>query len=167
MHTCPKCSVVKDDSQFQLYKDKANGWCRSCRTQLERERRAAKGVQTRQFSRIEKGKKLCLQCGLYAELSSFSQSPRGLGGVAAYCKPCFAKKYRDAKKAQSRTAKYRRLNRERYLAAHRVRAFERRMQIKVTRDGTVTDEFLKELYGQEFCHYCRKFTEVEERTADR
>lgn len=101
-------------------------------------------------------------------LGEFSATPRGLGGIAAYCKECMAASSRAGDKApvRERTAKYRKNHRERHLAAHRVRMFEYRTNKKVTDDGTVTDEFLKALYATTHCHYCEKPTAEQHRTAD-
>lgn len=166
MRVCSKCKLDKPVADFQLYKGRPSGQCRSCKTSSEKVRRAKAGVKLKVFSKIEDGQKLCLSCGVMKVFDQFSKSDRGLGGLAAYCKGCIADKYRDADKAKIATAKYRRDHRERHLAAHRVRMFEYRTRKKVTDDGTVTDEFLKLLYATEYCYYCLQYTPTDLRTAD-
>lgn len=160
---CSHCHVAKDLDQYRNGKP---GWCRECRAELERKRRLEKGIQPKAYSRIEGDKKLCMHCKEMKPLSDFNPAKRGLGGVAAYCKPCAKDRYYDKEVARETTAKYREVNRERHLALHRVRMHERRTKKKVTSDGTVTDAFLKTLYAQSKCHYCGNETEKDQRTAD-
>lgn len=165
-HKCSKCGVDQPWSRFQLYKSRPGGQCRGCKTAAMKEKRKRDGVPVRKQSCIEGDKKLCNRCGEMKSIEEFSASERGLGGLAAYCKPCHAEKYRNADKAVIATSKYRRVNRERHLANHRVRMFERRNKIKVASDGTVTDEFLRSLYSQEYCRYCFRYVPRDDRTAD-
>jgi len=131
-----------------------------------KEKREKNGICVRPMSRIEDGKKLCMCCNEMKELSEFSPSTRGLGGIATYCKPCIASKYKDKEKAKAATSLYRKRNRERHLANHRVRMFEYRTKKKVTSDGTVTDELLKSLYAEPACYYCGEDTPSNLRTID-
>lgn len=110
--------------------------------------------------------KQCKHCGEVKPLLSFSQAKRGTQGVAAYCKPCFAAKYRDKDKARERSARYRAKHPERWKAAHRLHQFKRRSQIAATSDGTVTDDFLVALYQREVCYWCNKYTEEAKRTLE-
>lgn len=165
-HVCPKCSVRKDKSNFQLYKGNPNGWCRTCRTQKEKDRRILKGVKERRMSVLSDGLKMCMECTTMKPVTDFSPAKRGLGGISAYCKPCMAIKYRDKDKAREATAKYRKLNRERHLSAHRIRMFEYISKKKVTSDGSVTDAVLKALYATEVCFYCGLHTDRQFRTID-
>lgn len=161
---CVKCSVAYPLCHYQG--GRGGGWCRACRAELERERRRKQGIKPKSFSVIEGGEKLCMSCKTMKPLVEFSPSERGLGGLAAYCKPCQNSRYNDREKGRKATARYREKHRERHLARHRVRMYEYRTRKLVSSDGTVTDEFLKELYGTKICHYCKKETPRKLRTAD-
>lgn len=162
-HTCPKCEVTQPVALFQ----QSAGWCRSCRTECERQRRLAKGITPKRLSRIKGGEKLCMECETMKPMTEFSPAVRGLGGVAAYCRPCMNVRFKSAPEVASEaTAAYRRRHRERHLAAHRVHQHNRKQSVRATDDGTVTDAFLKALYGTEHCTYCSNFTERQFRTAD-
>ena len=115
---CVRCSAIKPIGDFQNLN--GSGWCRSCRTENAAEKRAASGVTKRRLSRVEDGKKLCMECHSLKPLDDFSPSKRGLVGLSAYCKSCAAEKYKDREKAVEATRRYREQNKERHLAAHRV-----------------------------------------------
>src|SRR6185437_6960987 len=155
-------------SLFQKYKGKPSGQCRICKTEAMKAKRLADGVKPKKMSKIEDGLKLCLHCDMMKPVDQFSPVKRGLGGVAAYCKPCMSGKYRGTAKEATRqaTAKYRQVHRERYLSNHRLTQYKRKTGIVAASDGTVTDEFLKALYGTSICQYCFKWTPESERTAD-
>lgn len=72
------------------------------------------------------------------------------------------------RKAQYRESslRWRRENRERYLAQHRLHQFNRKSLAKASSDGTVTTELLQELYSTETCAYCSGSIEIEQRTID-
>lgn len=161
---CAKCNKPHPLDHYQG--GNGGGWCRACRTSLEISRRRENGVSAREMSVIENDRKLCMHCKEMKTLCEFYPLERGLGGVTTYCKPCLKVRYYNRESARIQTAKYRKANRERHLAAHRVRMFEYRTRKKVLSDGTATDEFLRVLYAQETCHYCGKYTEREDRTAD-
>lgn len=168
LKACSKCGVEQEWSQFQIQKGKPTGQCRSCKTETAKAKRLADGIPVKRLSFIENGHKLCMRCDQMKPLDEFSPTPRGLGGVAANCKPCTADaaRERDKEPVRARTAKYRKDHRERHLAGHRVRMFEYRTRKKVTDDGTVTEEFLKALYATTHCHYCKQPTAEPQRTAD-
>lgn len=161
---CSNCNEAKPLDQYTNCK--GGGWCKSCRAELERNRRRDRGMKVRELSVIESDKKLCMECKVMKLLGEFSPSVRGLGGVSTYCKPCTIAKYSDKEKAKKATAKYRKVNRERHLANHRLRMFKYRSKKTATADGTVTDDFLKRLYATKVCHYCGKSTPKKKRTAD-
>jgi 5-methylcytosine-specific restriction endonuclease McrA len=96
----------------------------------------------------------------------FSPSSRGKLGLSAYCRECTNKRPRNLSDTRACTKRYREVNRERYLSAHRVHQFERKTRIKVTQDGSITDELLKDLYARTNCYYCGLFTESDKRTLD-
>lgn len=130
-------------------------------------KRQADGVPVRKSSKVDGDEKLCLLCGEMKPLFSFSPTSRGLGGVAAYCKPCFSSHYGQSDEvAKKATAEYRERHRERWRANHRIHMFERRTKMTASKDGTVTDKFLRDLYSEKYCHYCLQYTEPGQRTAD-
>lgn len=142
-------------------------WCKLCRAVLENKRRREKGIVEKKLSSIENGKKLCLHCNIFLDLSAFSPSKKGIGGVSSYCRECFVKRHPNNKtKAVERTSRYRKRHRERYLASHRIHQFKRKYRITIADDGTITDEFLIDLYSTEVCYICNEKIPVENRTAD-
>jgi hypothetical protein len=161
--TCSKCGKPNNPDHYQ---NNSAGWCKACKRDSARQVRRTKGVVERKFSVVIDGAKLCMCCEQMKNLSEFYPSSRGAAGVSAYCSACTIEKYRDPEKSRLSTAKYRVVNRERYLATHRLTVFNRKSKIKVTADKSVTAEFLKELYGQEFCYYCLQYTVPEQRTVD-
>lgn len=167
MKACTKCGVPQDDSKFQMYNGKPVGQCRQCKTAAMRENRADRGIPARKMSVIVDGQKLCMGCGLFHPISEFSPAKRGLGGVSAYCRSYANTAFKQpAEKVRERTARYRNKHRPRWLSLHRLNQFKRRAAIAATSDGTVTDEFLWDLYSTSQCHYCRKKTSRDKRTAD-
>ena len=167
MKACTKCKESKEDSHFQTYKDKPVGQCRACKTAAMVINRAKRGIAARKRSKIIDGRKLCMGCGQFHSLDLFSPSNRGLGGKSAYCKPCAATRFKpDKQTMRDATQRYRTKNRPRWLSLHRLTQFKRRSLVAASSDGTVTDEFLYELYSQSNCHYCRAVTTEKKRTAD-
>lgn len=110
--------------------------------------------------------KECRHCKVSKPLTDFTPSKRGIQGVAAYCKPCFADKYRNKDRAKEATARYRAKHPERWRAAHRLHQLKRRNSIVATCDGTVTDSFLIELYNRTECYWCKQFVVRENRTLE-
>lgn len=163
---CSKCKEQRDVSLFQLYKGNPSGQCRLCKTASEKTRRELKGIPIKKLSKIEGSQKLCMCCSAMKTLTDFSPTPRGLGGVSAYCKPCLAFKARQRGTAKETTAAYRARHPERYKVAHRLNNFERHTLKKVTADGSVTDKFLKELLKQTHCFYCAKEVVKNKKTVD-
>jgi len=164
---CPKCGVGQAAGKFQLYKGSPMGWCRECRTQKERERRLSAGIVPKKFTEIVGDKKSCAACLQFRSLSEFSPAARGLGGKSAYCKSCFTDRYRvPPEAARAATIRYRTTHSERWRGMHRVHQAVRRSGIRVADDGSVTDGFIKSLYGTELCYICSNPTERKDRTAD-
>lgn len=169
MYKCTKCKQEKNTNRFQLYKGKPNGWCRECKTKHEKERRRNKGAKEKRYSIVIDGMKSCMTCNTMKPLQDFSPSTRGKGGVASYCKECLNRKNRteeNRSKARKTTAKYRKDNRERYLAMHRLHQFNRKALTKAVSDGTLTDSVLKEIYATEKCYYCHNVIPRELRTLE-
>ena len=115
VYQCSKCKEEKPCQSFQIRKNRPSGQCRQCKTQYMKDSRKSQGIKERRFSRIEGDAKLCLCCDQMKALTDFSPTPRGSGGVAAYCKPCMTNKYRGKEKAKIATAKYRETNKATYL----------------------------------------------------
>lgn len=166
--SCPHCDQMKVFSDFQHKKGKPQGWCQECRKQCNLEYRRKQGQKEKKFSKIENGQKLCMYCDKMINISEFSPSKRGFGGVSAYCKRCTIEKFYkpNKEKYKERTYKYRIEQREKYLAQHRVHQFNRKNIIKATDDGTVTEEFAKEIYATEICYFCKQQIVREERTME-
>lgn len=163
--SCPNCRVFKSPDNFRG----AGEWCKSCRAELEAKRRLAKGIVPKKLSVLKEDTKLCLVCEIFLPLNCFSSAERGLGGVSSYCKSCFAMKSRirtDKEKSRQNTQNWRKQNRERHLAQHRLRMFKYKSKKEVTSDGTVTDDYLQTLYSAFNCFYCKEEIEPENRTAD-
>lgn len=164
---CTKCHEERAADLFQKYKGKPSGQCRICKTAAMKIRRADQGIPVKNASRIVGDQKLCTCCKAMKAFTEFAKTPRGLGGMQTVCKSCFRERYAQTREqGRQATTSYRKRHRARHLAMHRVRMFERKTKQRATSDGTVTDEFLKELYATEHCHYCTQSTSDEERTAD-
>lgn len=73
-------------------------------------------------------------------------------------------KYRE--KTKNNTEKYRNNHREHWRGLHRINQFNRKNKIKAQSDGTVTEEFMKNLYEIENCYWCKKYTPIDQRTAE-
>jgi 5-methylcytosine-specific restriction endonuclease McrA len=142
------------------------GWCRVCRTKAEKNRRHKKGTKPRKFSKIENNKKLCLHCNVFLDFSNFSPVKKGLGGLASYCRQCITKRPKNREIIRKNTNIYRVRHRERYLAQHRIHQFNRKHNIKVTVDGSVTDNFIQELLSRKICYYCNKEIDKKYRTIE-
>ena len=163
---CSKCGQPKAFSAFQHYNGRPSGQCRECKTLGMAAKRRAAGATPRQFALIRDGRKTCGQCREHKPLSEFSPSKRGSGGVASFCKKCFSKRYANRETGREATRRYRELNREAYLAGHRLAQFNRKNGINAVSDGTVTKKFLTALYATAICHYCGQETARDQRTAD-
>jgi len=99
----------------------------------------------------------------------FSPSIRGRLGVASACRKCTSTgttSEAQKLKARERTVLYRERHKERWRAAHRIHQFKRRHRIAVTQDGSVTDAFLKGVYAEETCFWCKESVEYQFRTLE-
>lgn len=163
-YICCKCSVAQEPTNFQ--KGKVGGWCLSCRAEAERAKRAQNGAKPKLRPKVTEDAKECLKCRIILPLFSFSPSERGRLGLSSYCKECVNLKVKDREKQRQATATYRLVNREVYLAQHRLNMFKRRTGKEATSDGSVSEEFLRALYSKETCRYCKTYVEPKDRTAD-
>ena len=130
-----------------------------------RKRREA-GIPAAKRSRIEDGKKLCMHCEEMKAFSHFTKATRGLGGIAAYCKPCMKERYYDRVAMMHYCHAYRQRHEGRVRANSRITNAIRATRISVTDDGTVTSAFLHDLYSTVNCYYCEEPTSRFKRTAD-
>lgn len=170
---CTKCQQEFNISNFSKSGKKKNGdirynsWCNSCRTKQNRERL---GLKERVKPKVTETTKECLECHKDLTFENFRDSSRGKLGKSSYCKPCEDKrhkeKYHSKEKSREYTKNYRERHKERWRAMHRVHQFNRRALIKVTCDGSVTDEFLKKLLNKENCRYCNEIVPSSERTIE-
>lgn len=116
-------------------------------------------------------RKLCLRCKELIPLTNFAKASRGISGCGPYCNEC-RKDYHSnhySKKTDTyreNSYRWRTDNRERYLAQHRIHQFNRKSAVKATDDGTITPEFLAELYATTTCFYCNRETPPELRTLE-
>ena len=165
MKVCTICRQEKNLDRFSPTKKNEDGsvkyrhsQCTECRTNSTR--------KTPKFKQDEHSKE-CRNCRLDKPHEEFSPSTRGKLGLAAYCKLCTNARFKsDPTTAREATAQYRLRHPERWRAAHRLHQYKRRAKIEATSDGTVTDEFLKELYSRVECFWCHKFTEEVDRTLE-
>lgn len=166
MFTCTNCLIEKPVTDYGKFTKYRPSWCKACRAKLEADRRRVKGIKAREFSRIENGEKSCMHCKKMLPLSMFAPSVRGKGGVAAYCDPCWKEKFYDKEKCRIWTGEYRHRHRGRWRGSHRIHQWEQRTGLKAHKDGTVTDEFMTDLYDTSHCYYCEEETPEDKRTAD-
>lgn len=172
MKCCTKCGEEKDTTSFSVTKRNPDGsvkyrssWCTPCRTQQNRERL---GMERKVFAKVdyEAETKECNHCKHSLSFTEFSPSGRGSAGLSAYCKVCQKERYYDKEKAKVVTQRYRDKHRLRWRALHRINQFNRRSRITATADGTVTDEFLHQVYATEYCYWCKQATPEELRTLE-
>jgi len=167
---CSKCGETLPVDRFSPTKRNEDGsvkyrasWCNSCRTSYNRGDKEAK-----RFAKVDEinSTKECNHCQKILHFSCFHKSARGSAGLSAYCKECQAIKYKNSEKSREYTRAYRNRHPERWKAMHRIHQFNRRSLIKVTDDGTVTEEFLIHLYSTEQCFWCKEFIPKELRTLE-
>lgn len=172
MKVCSKCGVEQDIDKFSVTKRNEDGsvkyrnsWCISCRVANNRERLGHNKLEKSAVD-FENETKQCGSCKLILPFSDYYPAERGSAGIAAYCKDCAKAKYYDKDKAKVYTQSYRDRNRNRWRALHRVNQFNRRSIIKATEDGSVTNDFINSIYAKEFCYWCEKFIDEDDRTLE-
>lgn len=148
---CTKCNFLQDRSLFN-----SNSWCLNCRRVYDQ----TKNNRTPKFNPIiSETHKQCGECKEMIELSKFSPSVKGQLGLSSYCKPCSSKKQLKRKTKEERrvqTQKYRDNNREWWRSLHRINQYNRKNKIKLASDGTVSPDFVKKVYEQLICYYCKE-----------
>lgn len=170
MKVCPKCGVNKEDSEFRkTFNKKVNKYylspyCKPCAVEYNRDR--YHGGRKPNHAKLTDTHKECMSCKEMLPHSNFNKIGKAKHGLGAYCKKCFKEKYYDKEKSRKQTAKYRAAHPEKWRAMHRVHQYNRRALINATDDGTVTEEFLKELLDKSTCCWCGKETPASERTIE-
>ncbi len=157
---CTKCGNLRNPG--------TSSWCNPCRANYEAERRRKLGTPERKkWPDPGDGLKICRSCERVLSLLCFCSSSRGIKGVQAYCDPCHRRRYRDTdlgrEQRRKATAGYRKRHRARWLGQNRVNAARYRGLLV---SGNVSDIFLRDLYAQENCAYCKRFVLESQRTAD-
>lgn len=161
---CSECKQWLQVDDFETGGRQPSARCTSCLFAAIMDGRARKGL-------IVEGRKLCLRCMEFFPLKNFPPNDRGLGGVGSYCLPCQRAYHQDRYKAKADAYKassyrWRRENREVYLAQHRLHQFKRRWAEEAQADGTLTEEWLKEIYGRRTCYYCGTIVQRKDRTLE-
>jgi len=178
MKLCKVCKIEKDLIHYGLHKKTKDGHnyiCYECRAEIERKRRIAKGIAPKPKPIVNEDSKECLRCHEIKSVIDFAKNSRGRLGVGCYCKPCQSvymqelftlnpEKYKNYRKKA--TQKYRDGHREHWRGLHRINQFNRRNKKIAQSDGSITEEFMKELYSTEKCCWCGKITPIDKRTAE-
>lgn len=172
--TCSKCNLELSVEKFAVTKREGdriiyrNSWCNKCRAAQNRERNGHNPAK-QYTDDPDSGLKQCRMCMELKSFSLFSEQSRGKYGISSRCKPC-TNDYARTDVARSNnvkaTAKYRDVRKYRWRANHRITQAKRRGLIKVTSDGSVTDDFLKSVYESELCYWCKEFIPEEDRTLE-
>lgn len=177
MKICSRCKIEKPLDQFCLTKAAVDGrscQCRSCRAKYQRAIREKEGIAAKPKPIVvDDNHKECLKCHEVHHTDDFRPAKRGRLGRAAYCRVCEKEYHRqrhlrpgEREKVRLATQRYRDNNREHWRGLHRVNQFNRKNGIKAASDGTVTAEFMRELYATECCCWCKEFVPVDQRTAE-
>lgn len=167
---CTRCDKTLSLSEFSVRKRNADGsarlygsWCKPCKRLFYRE---TKTCGDKVYSEVDGERKLCPCCKQFLNFELFYKNSVGLGGLSTYCKVCYKTKFYNRAEASKRWRKWRQQNPELHRASHRVSQFNRNSRIKAQSDGTVTKEFLEEVYELTHCFWCLKFTEKSRRTLE-
>ncbi len=171
--TCTKCHTEKE---FKKYGKYYPSWCTDCRREAAQKERRDSGIESKVVPKvIDNEHKECLKCHQILHIDLFDKNPRGRLKRSAYCKICFSQYIKDLRdsdlehyrhKTKESTQRYRDNHREHWRGLHRINQYNRKNKIKVQSDGTVTEQFMKELYATEICYWCQKPTLIENRTAE-
>ena len=166
MKTCNDCNKSEPEVEFTPSR-KYN--CKECVRKRNQKHSLKIGCTLKFIPIVNETHKQCAECKELVELEKFSNSKRGRKGKSSYCKPCSSKRQLKRKSKEERrlhTQKYRNDNREWWRSLHRINQFNRRSKIKLVSDGTVTQEFVREIYSTENCYYCKEKTSKKFRTLE-
>lgn len=178
MKICHRCHESKPLDQYGPCKQSLDGlayWCRPCRNEYGQASRQRQGIKIKIKPAIpDDSHKECLKCHQVKHVKEFNKNKRGRLGCAAYCIPClkiYQKEHRESKPnyleiTRQRTQRYRDKNREYWRSLHRINQFNRKHLIKAQSDGTITVEFMCQLYATEHCYWCKKSIPEDQRTAE-
>lgn len=158
---CTKCQTLKSRVSFEK-----SSWCKECRREYNRQ---YFGANEKFIPIVTNSQKQCCMCKELKDFLQYSPSKRGRLGLSSYCKPCASKKqleFYTKEQRRIKTQKYRDNNREWWRSLHRINQFNRRENIKLASDGTITPQFIEEVYNSEFCHYCNESTPKKFRTLE-
>ena len=160
---CSKCHTNPQSSG-------TSSWCKPCKAKYEDERRRLKGLpvqRKRNPEHLKQGLKECFKCDGVLPLDDFGLCKRGYAGHMAWCKSCCNEHAAtDARISMTDYTKKYRVGNTRYQLQHRNHQQKRRAMKQAGADGTVTTQFMLDLYAVEYCHYCKKYTPLAKRTAD-
>ena len=166
---CARCRRHKTLTEFHRCQNSPDGHqyrCKSCGKEAQRIYAQQQGVRAkrrRDPRHLAAGKKQCFKCDRVKQVSEFSPTTRGVGGTAAYCRPCMSRYQSSRSTHRAYVYLWRVKNRNRYLAQHSAHQQRRRACVA---DGTVTPTFVRRLYSKSCCHYCRRRTSRAQRTLD-
>lgn len=165
-----QCSKCKENHESK------NSWCNPCRAELEKQRRRNKGIKELPKPIIQDQlHKECLICHEIFHIDLFNKATRGILNRKPYCKKCDSEYHKNRKKEHPElhkekhreyTQKYRNEHREHWRGLHRINQFNRKNTKKAQSDGTITEEFMKEIYATKECFWCKKYIPIDERTAE-
>lgn len=144
MIKCRTCGVLKEKSEFYLYKGKVNGKeCKSCRSLRNKQEYKNKKAN---FEKEQPDEKDCSGCGETKTLCKFDKNPRSKDGHTGRCKDCINKRRREkyAQKSKSQKRDLYIKNKE-YYTNYRRERMKRDPAFKVrARFGTLVSRSVKE-----------------------
>lgn len=147
-----------------------SGWCNPCRAVAEAQRRQLSGTpvkRKRNPEHLKQGLKECFKCDAVLPLDDFGLCKRGYAGRMAWCHSCCNKHAAtDARASMTAYTNRYRVGNSRYLLQHRNHQQKRRAMKQAGDDGTITTQFMLNLYAIEYCYYCKKYTIPSKRTGD-
>ena len=160
---CTNCKELKNkNTQFNNH----SSWCLDCRNNYHR---IKYNYKSKFKPIITNTQKQCCKCKELKNLEEYSSSKKGLLGLSSYCKPCASKRqleFYTKEQRRIKTQKYRDSNREWWRSLHRINQFNRRENIKIVSDDTITSQFIEKIYSSEFCYYCNESTPRKFRTLE-
>jgi hypothetical protein len=166
MKLCKRCNKNEKET---LFYEKRIDYCKICLKWYYRRWAEKKGILEKFVPIVTDTSKQCCMCKETKPLEEYSNSTRGRKGKSAYCKPCNSKiqlKRISKEERRANTQKYRDNNKEWWRSLHRINQFNRRNKIKLVSDGTITQDFIKQVYSNENCYYCKDFTPEKFRTLE-
>lgn len=166
MKICCECHKSEPEVEFTISR---KYHCKNCVRKRNQDYSLKIGCKLKFIPIITETHKQCVHCKNIIEINNFSPSIRGRLGLSSYCKPCSSKRQMNRFTKEERkikTQKYRDNNREWWRSLHRINQFNRRNNIKLVSDGTVTQDFIKQIYSINNCYYCNEITPEKFRTLE-